>query len=713
MENGTLLTQHLLKKDKKEKEDEAGDKDEYSDRSLENQLKPQAEPDTQKQPGQSQPGGDQEGQQKDGLEQLKEDTLDRLKTQEQSGNTTESMDHQELVDLLELGSLQMEPAPETNALKSRAYRFVLQMVLDPNLDGFTIDQHLRRMGALFRGLPDPRGRAIYLSALQVHEKKHPKIDTWLQEITNLLSSRDLATSYKEIYYVKKALDLYARLIDRTVTPYPSELLSAVDNVLRDIHDLAHVDSQDIALVNGFMVSLPSMVQELLRQDYGLSTVGANAPTRKIAQLLRDGGLQDYRLLALLSSLTDFITNAHPRPEYEEIRTWLRETRRPQGRELLPLQRFSEIVKAVYLNPALGPEYNIKHNTAYVPVTRMRTLIPTGFGKDDAERITIVLYDTSGSMGGELAQFQAGLISAFTARALSDVSPSGHHRHKVVLIPFDDEPGTPVKITNTGEALDILRNYSSKLKNTGGGTDIQKALMQALSLIANAERDAGEPLAAANIILMTDGQSEVDIDELARARNAIDRQTPVQSMFVAIGGTNQELMNFAQEDSHKAGFERGMYREFTQDNISNLLKKATTSIPEIDESSIYSEHQASDIPWETVRTLDKAIALAQELMAAVRRTYYHQTAAEHLQHLEGVRWTDVERLERPLETWLKDIRKFAHNNVFKDKTLLQRMVNDLIINFKTLTHADVHELSSREIAELRHLLRYADGQEKQL
>lgn len=700
-----------LKKDKKEEEDESGEKDEYSDRSLDNQPKPEPEPESKssKQKDESDKEADQDPK-KDGLKRLEDDTLERLKTLEEQGTHDESMDHQELAHLLELGSLEMEPSLETNPLRNRAYRFVLQMVLDPNLNGDVIAEHLHRMGALFRGLPDQEGRALYLNALRIHQKNHPKIDNWLSEISNLLSFRDIATSYKEIYTARQALLLFTQLIDRSVVPYPSTLLSHLNKVVADIHNLAHADSRNIALVNGFLNSLPSMVQELLRRDYGLSQVGPNAPTRKIAQLLREGSLQDYRLLAILSPLTDFVTNAHPRPEYEEVRTWLRETRRPQGTDLLPLQRFSEIAKAVYLHPALGPEHNIKHQTAYVPVTRMRTLIPTGFGKEDAERITIVLYDTSGSMAGELAKFQAGLISAFTARAISDISPSGRHRHKVVLIPFDDGPGTPVKITNTDEALEVLRNYTQKLANTGGGTDIQKALLQALALIADAEQRAGEPLAAANIVLMTDGQSDINVDELAKARNAIDRQTPVQSMFVAIGSTNQELINFAQE-SDKAGFERGMYREFTNKHISELLREATTRIPDVDDSSIYSEHQASDIPWETANTLDQAIALAQELAASVRQTYYYQTPAEHLQQLEGVGLTEVEHINRPLETWLKDVRKFAYNNVFKDRTLLQRMVNDLVINFKALTGIDIHEMSSYELEELRHFLRFADSQEK--
>ena len=73
------------------------------------------------------------------------------------------------------------------------------------------------------------------------------------------------------------------------------------------------------------------------------------------------------------------------------------------------------------------------------------------------------------------------------------------------------------ITNTAEALDVIRNYQIILSNTGGGTDIQKALLQGMSLIADAEKRSGEPLAAANIVLMTDGGSTVDMNKLPSSK----------------------------------------------------------------------------------------------------------------------------------------------------------------------------------------------------
>ena len=191
---------------------------------------------------------------------------------------------------------------------------------------------------------------------------------------------------------------------------------------------------------------------------------------------------------------------------------------------------------------------------------------------EAEGITIVLYDTSASMSGELRRFQEELISAYATRALHDVSRSG--RHRVGFVPFNTEPGTPEFVTNTPGGrgpLDIIYN---KLKNTGsigGGVDIQRALFRGMSLIADAEKRSGGPLATANIVLITDGvQSLINTEDLLQARKAIDRKTPLQTMFISIGASNEKLIDLAI-NSQDMGVEKGYYREFTAKHVQDILR----------------------------------------------------------------------------------------------------------------------------------------------
>ena len=178
---------------------------------------------------------------------------------------------------------------------------------------------------------------------------------------------------------------------------------------------------------------------------------------------------------------------------------------------------------------------------------------------EAKRISIVGFDVSGSMAGQNAEFQAALLAAFVCRALEDVSPAGVHRHTVLLVPFGSDVYPPLEIKSSQDALDLIKNHQKVLANRGDGTDIQKFLMQAMKLISDAQ-DAKNPFEIANIILMSDGGSSVDYDELTKARKLIHRDTPIQMMFAAIGETNPDLQKFAS-DSKSMGQRKDFIRNF--------------------------------------------------------------------------------------------------------------------------------------------------------
>ncbi|MEI6804989.1 MAG: transglutaminase domain-containing protein [Myxococcaceae bacterium] len=664
-------------KDKEKEDEEKGEKDEYSDRELEDQPKPESKNLT---PNPSPPSG--EGN----------------KSETSAGNSTLSMDSEELASMLTLGSLELNPSEDSDPLRDRAIRVLLRLILDPNLDGVKTYERLYQSRQLFLSISELK--SLVQELLVIHEKKHPNLKTWLEDILVFLDQRDLPTTYQNIYRIKKSLELYAKLLDKNMR-YPSELLDQLDGILRDIYGLSHSDSAEIAMVAEFYDSLPSLVQTLLAQQYGLIRVGPNAPTKEVARLLKGGTLNDLKLLAILSPLTEFILNSTPRPEFEEVRTWTRDSRRLMGNDLLPLNRFSDLTRSLITKPGQDLEKNLREGNIYTRTHRQRIDVPTGFGKDDAERITIVLYDTSGSMYGDPERFQAGLISAFTARALSDLAPSGAHRHRIVLVPFDDKPGNPVKVTNTQEALDIIHNYRSKLANTAGGTDIQAALIQAMALIADAERRSGEPLAAANIILMTDGQSPLDIPKLAEARSAIDRTTPLQIMFVAIGTSNDELVKFVQ-DSEKAGIETGFYREFNSGLMSEYMKKADAPPAQGSADKIYTEKTSRDLSPQTRNSLIQALQLMSEFSLQVQQASTYTASQEHLRALETSTWSKPESVARPLQVWIQNLRRMAYGQVFRsDLPLRAQVADDIWKHFDKLTGVSMQHLSQNEWTELKH------------
>ena len=695
-----------VKKD--QKEDQKGS-DEYSDNKLENTLESKEESD------QGKPQREDAGQGQDHQKRLEQDTQKRtaqVKKEKTSGEKNKKdkgrLDLEELASQLELGSLELEPRLDSNVLSRRMMRILLRTALDPTQRGANGQNQLNQISSLVGKFHSPGLKQIHQEGLSAHKKDHPDLKNWIDELVRIMPGQEVHKTYQEVHQIKLALETYSKTLDAGgKISVPEELLVKLEDVQRRIESLAHPDSQEIGLVHDLVKNLPGVTRQLLKQLYDLSHVGPNNPTKDMAKRLKKGELNDLRLMSILSPLSDFILNSTPRPESIEVKTWQRNQRR-SGRDLLALHRFTDLGRALLGRPEKTIEENIQGGTAFVLGRRRRVEIPAGHGKEKAERITVVLYDTSGSMMGDSGVFQAGLIAAFTGKALSDVSPSGHHRHRVVLVPFDGTPGTPVTVTNRAEAWDVIRHYESKLKNTGGGTDIQKALLQGMSLIADAEKRSDGPLAAANIILMSDGQASVDADELLQARKAIDRRTPLQTMFIAIRETNEELMRFAM-DSQSMGAERGFYREFTDEHIADILAQSR-SLDFKGKNHFYTDKSAQDLPAEVYDLLEESLRLAGEFSDQVYYGNRYISAREHLEGLEKLKWRYVKEIERPLERWLVQVRKLSRHTAFQDRRLLERVVDDLLTHFERLTGIRMDSLSDFEQEQLRHLVRYAAGLE---
>jgi transglutaminase-like putative cysteine protease/Mg-chelatase subunit ChlD len=714
------------KKDRKDNEKKEGEKDEYSTNSL---KEPSTDPKKTGTPGEV-------PSVKDHLKEMEDATAKREKeheahTQESarsvelskglsqelsnalSQGLSQGLSNDELAGQLEIGSLELNPdvASHRNPLMERMIRIVLQAIVEPNQSSQDIQSRLNLFSSVIKNINSSELTSFLQEATRVHSTQHPDLKNWLDQIIAQAPTQDLNKTYQDLFLVRRAVEIYSQLLDpQGQVPVPHTLISSLLKLQTTLHSLAHTDSPDIALVQELVRALPPVATLLLKEQFDFTHVGPNVPTREIAKKLKAGELNDIRLLSKLTPLSDFMLGSSPRAESIEVKTWQKDSLHPRGRDLLPLERFSDLSRAILSQPGRGVEANIQNGTAYVLSRRKRMRIPAGYGKEEAERITIVLYDISGSMTGDPARFQAGLISAFTARAISDVSPSGLHRHRVVLVPFDDQVGTPFRVTQTQEALEVLNNARYLFHASGGGTDIQKALIQAMSLIADAEKRSGEPLAAANIILMTDGQASIDSDELLRARAAIDRQTPLQLMFIAINQTSEELMSFAMS-SELVGAERGFYREFTSELIQEILFESEHLDLTQNQNSFYTDKLASDLPGSFFSELYKISGLAQSWSEQLKAGNEFLTPAEHLESLKRLKAGAPKIPNSPLEKWLIQVRKLVLSPAFlNDKRLFARVLNDLLIHFERISGVATTALNEHEQEQLKHLVRYAAGLE---
>lgn len=694
-----------IKKDRKE-EDKEGEADPYQDNKLENT--PDGPPDPSKAEGKS-VGDHRAEMQKNTQRRIEEvEKSNPRGAGEKAEKAVEDMDASELATQLELGSLELQPSPERNVLVERAVRILLQSILEPTRRGLDVQNRLNQISNMLKRFSLPRLKSIYQRALSAHATEHPDLKNWIEQLARIMPDQDINKSYHELHRIKEALITYALTLDSSGRiPIPNQLIGLLGEVQRRIEKLSHPEAQNIGLVQDLFKPLPRATRMYLRNKFDLTSVGPNPPTQKVAETLKGGQLNDVRLLSILGPVSDFILNATPRPETIQVKIWERDHRRPRGPDILPLSRFSDIPKVMLGQPGKSLEENIKDETAYILGRRKKINIPARYGKEESERITIVLYDTSGSMSGEPARFQAALISAFTTQALSDVSPSGRQRHKAILVPFDGEPKTPIPVTTINDAIDLVENYQSKLKNTNGGTDIQKALIQAMALIADAEKRNGEPLAAANIVLMTDGQADVNFAEVIKARNAIDRRTPLQTMFVAINQTNEGLMRYAM-DSRQMGAQRGFYREFTAEHIKSILGQADTL--DLSKKSFYTEVAPERLPPEVFGLMHQGMQLAAQFYDQIYYGTQISSAKHHLEEFEKVKWRDIKQIDRPLEKWLIKVRQLVRHPIFKDRLILERVIDDLMRNIERLTGASKNSMGDYEQEQLRHLIRYAAGLE---
>jgi hypothetical protein len=312
------------------------------------------------------------------------------------------------------------------------------------------------------------------------------------------------------------------------------------------------------------------------------------------------------------------------------------------------------------------------------------------------------------MGGTPGDFQAGLIAAFADRALSDVTREGRHLHKLMVMGFDDVVHNSKALLTTSDAQNLIRNYRSEMKNRGAGTNIMAALQEAFGQIESAQKQKGEPLANANIILMTDGQADIDIEKIKQMRARIDRSTRVQLLFVAIGTTNPELEEFSTSDAkYKTNLSKTPFYYFSEEVMGNAINKAIEGQNKINGDVLVSDVKAQDVPdylMQTILTVaDRAEQyenlLALRPMPDIRRIYNYVDTQMNI----NVQKSD----DRTLSIQINGLRSLlAQEN---SKSLVRHssfryIMLSLINRFERLARKPVNQLSIEEAEELKHLMR---------
>jgi len=390
----------------------------------------------------------------------------------------------------------------------------------------------------------------------------------------------------------------------------NELLQTLADLETQFRALESADAEEQRLALGFLKSLPPLTRIAIQQKYNIKSLSPGPQIAKLSADLKSQILAPYALIREVYPLTNFITLPVKSPQFETVKTWrYRPTRR--GRDYSELEDMSQISRAIPQDPSRSFAENLRRGTLIDPGYRIKSRIPAPTGETDPERITIVLYDTSGSMNGGPGDFQAALIGAFADRALSDRSKNGRHRHRLVLMGFDTKVHKVIVVDTSTGAVEVIKDYRKELVNSNGSTDIMAALEEAFKQILFAQSQHKEPLANANILLLTDGVAPLNSETIADWRNAINRKTMVQLIVGAIGGDIPELKDFIESPETKKSINLPSYFLFDHLRINEAIAQSKLT-QNVDPVTLVSPVKASQIPDKIGAKLMDAIGLAREL-----------------------------------------------------------------------------------------------------
>lgn len=611
---------------------------------------------------------------------------------------------EDLNKALTQGTLSLKPNRSRGLLENRARHLYLRESLNPSLETYQALQRIQNF-KMDQGY-DPSVKAILTAAeVALGSRQRPAAEALLG-LSSTVKKTDVVRSFQQIVQLEDRLTLYANMQDDAHKAPLLALVADLRKVKKMFQDLNEISKVDTGLALKFFGGLPPHSKQLMKAKYKLTNIGENIETQAMLNDLKSGKLLDYNLIRILFPLTDFIMDSTPTPAFRTVRTWVEDRRFYTGSEFLPPDDLSRAYQAIPMQPLKSVTENMLEGTLFLPVMRQRAQIPDAGGKTDPKRVTIALYDTSGSMSDEPGDFQAALLAAFTDRALSDRSANGFYRHQCLLMGFDDKVHTIHKVTNSNEAYDVIQNFRQKMTNTGRGTNIMAAIREAINQIVEAERFNGEPLASANIILMSDGGSTVETEELRKLLSRVDRKTPIKFMFIAINGTNEQLIELTKQ-AKAAGAKESFYKMFTGEHIAQLMAEGKKAPRPDFKRELYTQKGPEHLP----PGIDSLLStLANNLNLEIQRLSVDLHPRELPAWAAEMDRTPInpdDEKPTPIKLEINSLRGLLNrSDVFKGKSDVNMIVDDVLKNFVKTFGKNLNLLKLHEREQINHLLNEA-------
>ncbi|MGE3388343.1 MAG: hypothetical protein AB7K41_16580, partial [Bdellovibrionales bacterium] len=241
--------------------------------------------------------------------------------------------------------------------------------------------------------------------------------------------------------------------------------------------------------------------------------------------------------------------------------------------------------------------------------------------------SVLIYDGSGSMGGNRAIIRNMILASFVdhhysslASPLQQSNSKAPAAHTIYHFWFTTELGEVKVIRDRKQAREYIRDMNqSPEANTDGGTMIEQALVRGLQLILKSKKENRGELQYANIVLVSDGDdANVNSERVTALRREIGPDTIISVSVILIEGDNSELRKIAaashrSENGIKNPGEGFHFKRIDGDLMRNLIAKSKKT-PDIEEYDLWRVLPQTD----RVRDIDVRSALKQVLHSATRQ-----------------------------------------------------------------------------------------------
>jgi hypothetical protein len=192
------------------------------------------------------------------------------------------------------------------------------------------------------------------------------------------------------------------------------------------------------------------------------------------------------------------------------------------------------------------------DTFYMKYAKKELMCREFMIRQDKRQLVYILMDVSGSMQGDRAVCAMSIALSLLRR----VATAGDHYHMRM---FEDDPHELMSASTKEEAQELCRKLLH-MRFPGGGTDIQKAVLKAVSDIKKAKvKDKLDKveldLKNCQILTLTDGESSIDAKKVNEERGEIKNHSVIlgygkwfsHSQIGAISDTLHLVKNVKNKD----------------------------------------------------------------------------------------------------------------------------------------------------------------------